>query len=212
MSEIRFRLQGRFGGFCLDAEAAIPASGITALMGPSGAGKTTLLRCLAGLSRAAGRVSVVGTTWQDGRLIRDVLAETLPVTLLLSGLSIVLAYAIAVPIGVYAAAHRGSALQRALTWVLFFLYSLPAFWLGTLLLMLFASGRFIRCESFAFGACFPLYGWHSFEGFETMAWPRKLLDVGRLASLGWQPRISLEQGIVDTYRWFVANEAGIRSS
>jgi GDP-L-fucose synthase len=32
--------------------------------------------------------------------------------------------------------------------------------------------------------------------------PRKLLDVSRLAGLGWQPRISLGQGIESTYAWF----------
>lgn len=37
--------------------------------------------------------------------------------------------------------------------------------------------------------------------------PRKLLDVSRLRSLGWEPRISLEDGIADTYRWFVDNAA-----
>ncbi|CAN7424432.1 ATP-binding cassette domain-containing protein [Phenylobacterium sp. LjRoot219] len=65
--EIRFRLQGRFGGFVLDAEAAIPAQGVTALVGASGAGKTSLLRCLAGLARAKGEVSVGETVWQDVR-------------------------------------------------------------------------------------------------------------------------------------------------
>jgi len=119
----------------------------------------------------------LGTTWQDGRLIRDVIFETLPVTFLLTALSIVLAYLIAVPLGVYAAAHRGSRLQRAITWCLFVLYSLPAFWLGTLLLMVLASGRFVRCEGMDFGACFPLSGWHSFSGFEALSPARKLLDV-----------------------------------
>jgi GDP-L-fucose synthase len=33
--------------------------------------------------------------------------------------------------------------------------------------------------------------------------PRKLLDVGRLRSLGWAPRIGLEAGVTDTYRWFL---------
>jgi GDP-L-fucose synthase len=42
--------------------------------------------------------------------------------------------------------------------------------------------------------------------------PRKLLDVGRLSGLGWKARISLEDGVADTYRWFVANEASIRRS
>jgi GDP-L-fucose synthase len=32
--------------------------------------------------------------------------------------------------------------------------------------------------------------------------PRKLLDVSRLTSLGWQPRIPLKDGIERTYAWF----------
>jgi len=40
--------------------------------------------------------------------------------------------------------------------------------------------------------------------------PRKLLDVGRLAGLGWSPRISLADGVRSTYAWFVANEGRVR--
>jgi GDP-L-fucose synthase len=32
--------------------------------------------------------------------------------------------------------------------------------------------------------------------------PRKLLDVSKMAALGWRARIPLEQGIRDTYAWF----------
>ncbi len=32
--------------------------------------------------------------------------------------------------------------------------------------------------------------------------PRKLLEVSRIKALGWEPRISLEEGLADTYRWF----------
>ena len=37
--------------------------------------------------------------------------------------------------------------------------------------------------------------------------PQKLLDVSRLASLGWSPRIELGEGLADAYRWFVENVA-----
>jgi GDP-L-fucose synthase len=34
--------------------------------------------------------------------------------------------------------------------------------------------------------------------------PRKLLDISRLTQLGWQPRISLRDGIKKTYAWYLA--------
>lgn len=35
--------------------------------------------------------------------------------------------------------------------------------------------------------------------------PRKLLSSERLGKLGWQPQISLREGVEQTYRWFVEN-------
>lgn len=36
---------------------------------------------------------------------------------------------------------------------------------------------------------------------------RKLMDSGRLTTMGWQPSIALAQGVTETYRWFLANAA-----
>jgi len=53
-------------------------------------------------------------------------------------------------------------------------------------------------------------------GFEgELAWdttkpdgtPRKLLDITKLGNLGWQPTISLREGIAQTYDWFLKNVA-----
>lgn len=38
--------------------------------------------------------------------------------------------------------------------------------------------------------------------------PRKLLDVGRLSDAGWVARIGLEEGVRDTYRWYLDHCAG----
>lgn len=35
--------------------------------------------------------------------------------------------------------------------------------------------------------------------------PRKLMDVSRLKTLGWQASISLEEGLRDAYTWYLAN-------
>jgi GDP-L-fucose synthase len=37
--------------------------------------------------------------------------------------------------------------------------------------------------------------------------PRKLLDSTRLTDLGWKPRIPLREGLKNTYRWFLENDA-----
>jgi len=40
--------------------------------------------------------------------------------------------------------------------------------------------------------------------------PRKLLDIGRMKSLGWQARIGLREGIESTYEWFLSHDADLR--
>ena len=40
--------------------------------------------------------------------------------------------------------------------------------------------------------------------------PRKLLDTTRLQALGWNPRISLNEGIQQTYHWFLETSAQLR--
>jgi GDPmannose 4,6-dehydratase/GDP-L-fucose synthase len=39
---------------------------------------------------------------------------------------------------------------------------------------------------------------------------RKLMDVSRLADMGWRARIGLEEGVAETYRWFLDNRDGFR--
>ena len=36
--------------------------------------------------------------------------------------------------------------------------------------------------------------------------PRKILDSGRIHALGWEPKVSLTEGIHRTYDWFLAND------
>lgn len=36
--------------------------------------------------------------------------------------------------------------------------------------------------------------------------PQKLLDTARISALGWDPDVSLEAGIEETYKWYLANK------
>ncbi|MFC4701031.1 GDP-L-fucose synthase family protein [Glaciecola siphonariae] len=42
--------------------------------------------------------------------------------------------------------------------------------------------------------------------------PRKLMDVSRLKSLGWEYSFSLEQGLEDAYEWFLQNQHDFRQA
>lgn len=56
-------------------------------------------------------------------------------------------------------------------------------------------------------------GYSGPERFDTTrsdGTPQKLMDTSRLTALGWRPRIDLETGLIQTYDWFVRNQARIR--
>jgi GDP-L-fucose synthase len=40
--------------------------------------------------------------------------------------------------------------------------------------------------------------------------PRKLLDVSRINDLGWKPKVTLEEGVTETIKWFKDNESRLR--
>ena len=50
-----------------------------------------------------------------------------------------------------------------------------------------------------------------FDATKPDGTPRKLMDVSRLTAMGWQPEIALEQGLRQTYGWFLENHASLRS-
>lgn len=62
----------------------------------------------------------------------------LPATLLLAGTALVFSILVAVPLGIRAAAHPGGAVDRATGVISFLAISTPVFWLGIVLILLFA--------------------------------------------------------------------------
>lgn len=52
----------------------------------------------------------------------------------------------------------------------------------------------------------------SFDATKPDGTKRKLMDVSRLAKMGWKAKISLEEGVRTTYRWYLDNHAALREA
>lgn len=49
-----------------------------------------------------------------------------------------------------------------------------------------------------------------FDSSKPDGTPRKLMDVSRLKALGWEAKITLENGLKTTYQWYLENEDQLR--
>jgi GDP-L-fucose synthase len=45
----------------------------------------------------------------------------------------------------------------------------------------------------------------TFDSTKPDGMPRKLLDSSRILAMGWRPRINLDDGLSETYQWFLKN-------
>src|SRR5437762_955715 len=72
------------------------------------------------------------------RPVRDVVLERLPITLALMGLATALAFSLGSLLGIVAGARPGSVPDRALSLASLALYAVPGFWLGLVLIIVFA--------------------------------------------------------------------------
>ncbi|MFW5796648.1 MAG: ABC transporter permease [Alkalispirochaeta sp.] len=80
----------------------------------------------------------LGRSILDGRDAWTVVRERIPKTLTLMGLGLFLSLSIGVPAGVYAALHRNTWKDRGIMSFAVFGYSLPNFFLGVLLILVFS--------------------------------------------------------------------------
>jgi peptide/nickel transport system permease protein len=80
-----------------------------------------------------------GTSYTTKQPISEVIGSKIGWSMFFAMLSVILAYLVSIPIGVKAAAVRGSRFDKTSSVILFMLYSMPSFWLATLLLMTFAN-------------------------------------------------------------------------
>ena len=79
----------------------------------------------------------LGWSFSHDRPVQDVLATTVPNTLLLMVIALVGSFALGILIALVQVARRGSAVDHALSGISLFFYSMPDFWLGILALLAF---------------------------------------------------------------------------
>jgi peptide/nickel transport system permease protein len=85
----------------------------------------------------------LGKSFKDGRPVWDKIAERIPLTVTLNALSILVTFAIAIPLGILSAVKTGSVADRVSTVGSFMLYSLPSFWVGTLVIIFLGGGDYL---------------------------------------------------------------------
>jgi len=80
-----------------------------------------------------------GISYIDSQPIQSKIWQKVGISFSLSLISIFLAYLISIPIGIYSAYKKDSAADKGMSLILFILYSMPSFFVGTLLLLQFAN-------------------------------------------------------------------------
>lgn len=83
-----------------------------------------------------------GRSYTDGRPVSQKIAKPLKWTLIMNVLALLISYGISIPLGLYIALRKGQFVDRLVTVLLFMFYSLPSFWVGTLLIIFFTNPEY----------------------------------------------------------------------
>lgn len=109
----------------------------------------------------------LGISLVNSRPVLGEILNVLPNTLLLTGVSVALAIAIALPIGIYSAVNRNSIFDRITTVGAVAGFAVPTVWLGLLLIILFA----VKFREWGMPYSFPVGGMRELRG-ESGLWDR----------------------------------------
>jgi len=175
----------------------VPGDPVELMLGESAtAGDRAALRARLGLDRPLhqqllgqlGRLARLdlGDSLYSRRPVSAVVAERLPATVELAVAALVVAAAVALPLGILAARHRGGLADSAAMGVALLGLSIPSFWLGPLLILLFSV----------------VLGWTPVsgrEGLASLVLPALTLGTGMAAVLARMLRSSLLETLSEDY-------------
>jgi peptide/nickel transport system permease protein len=112
----------------------------------------------------------LGDSFKDSQPVAGKILERLPVTIRLNLLSILLIFAVSIPLGIYSATHPYTLGDKLTTLAAFILFSIPSFWASILAIVFLGGGDFLDL--------FPPGGLQS-SGYSD-SWPffKKVFDQG----------------------------------
>lgn len=127
-----------------------------------------------------------GTSYRTSNPVVEELAARLPNTILLSVVAMFFAILVGIPLGVISATHQYSAVDNVSMVGALFGVSMPNFWLGLMLIVIFASGL----------------GWFpssNFDSWKSIVLPAVTLSVNSLAMITRMTRSSMLETIRQDY-------------
>ena len=142
-----------------------------------------------------------GRSLTDDRPVISKIMSRLPATILLQGVSLLIIFCVAIPIGIISAVRRNSLFDRVMTILVFIGYAMPTFWLALLLILLFG----FKLQWFPISGMSPWYTAYldGFARFKDLIWhlvlPVAATAFGALAALSRYSRSSMIEAMGENY-------------
>lgn len=83
-----------------------------------------------------------GVSYNSFRPVESEIKDAIFWTFMMMTLAIIVAYLVAIPLGVFSAKNRGLRFDKIVTVLLFVLYSIPSFWLATMMVVFFTTPEY----------------------------------------------------------------------
>lgn len=121
----------------------------------------------------------------DPRPVMDKIAERLPLTVAMNGISLLLSLCIAVPLGILSACKQNSLFDRMVTVLVFLGFAMPSFWLALLLMIFFGIElQWLPISGLTSMEFANMGPWEQFcDLFKHLALPILVYTIGGLAGM-----------------------------
>jgi len=140
------------------------------------------------------------TSFKDNRSAAGKVLERIPATLLLNLMAFIISFSGAIPLGIYAARHRGTWRDRTVGVLSFALLSLPSFWVAYMLVLLIVRvWQLPVLGTETFGVDFSNWTASFLDGVWHVFLPAVTLSLGGIAAQSRYMRASMVESLNEDY-------------